>query len=271
MPAGGGASQTAVNAQTGARTQLAALVTASMALLAMLLLSPLIALMPHAVLAAIVIFYSSGLIKPADFRAILAIRRTEFFWAVAALLGVTLLGTLKGILVAIIISIVALAYQTAEPPVYALARKRSTNVFRPRSPAHPDDETFPGLLLLHVTGRLYFLNVARVADKIQPLIREAAPTVVAFDLSGVFDLEYSALKMLVEAEKRMRAAGVQLWLVGLSPEVLTTIRRSCLGGERLIVNLETAVRCYQSRAAGDRHDQTDRRSGNDPAVPDATQ
>lgn len=252
MPAGGGASQTAVNWLTGARTQLAGLVTASMALLAMLLLSPLIALMPHAVLASIVIFYSLGLFKPAEFRAILDIRRTEFAWAVAALLGVILLGTLKGILVAIIVSIVALAYQTADSPVYALARKRGTNVFRQRSPAHPDDETFPGLLLLHVTGRLFFLNVAKVADKIRPLVRDAAPAVVALDLSGVFDMEYSALKMLIEAEKRMRESGVQLWLVGLSPEVLESIRRSSLaetlGRERLIFNLETAVRRYQSHA-----------------------
>ena len=253
MASGGGASQTAVNRLTGARTQLAALVTASMALLAMLLLSPVIALMPHAVLASIVIFYSIGLFKPGDFREILGIRRTEFLWAVAALLGVTLLGTLKGILVAIIISIVALAYQTADPPVYAVARKRGTNVFRRCSPEHPDDEAFPGLLLLHITGRLFFLNVARVAEKLRPLVHASAPTVVAIDLSGVFDLEYSALKMLVEAEKRMRETGVQLWLVGLAPEVLTTIRRSSLGDtlgrERLIVNLETAVRRYQQLSA----------------------
>jgi sulfate permease, SulP family len=275
MPAGGGASQTAVNRLTGAQTQLAQLVTASMALLAMLLLSPLIALMPHVVLASIVIFYSLGLIQPVDFRAILSIRRTEFVWAVAAVLGVMLLGTLKGILVAIIISIVALAYQTADPPVYALARRRGTNVFRPSSQAHPDDETFPGLLLLRVTGRLFFLNVARVADKIRPLVRAASPTIVALDLSGVFDMEYSALKMLTEAEKRMRETGVQLWLVGLSPEVLAIIRRSPLGGtlgrERLIVNLETAVQRYQGCAAGDHDGQANQRRRNDSALPDATQ
>jgi hypothetical protein len=67
----------------------------------MLLLAPLIGLMPQATLAAVVIYYSVGLIDPAAFRHILHIRRTEFFWALAALAGVVLLGTLKGILVAI--------------------------------------------------------------------------------------------------------------------------------------------------------------------------
>ncbi len=249
MPGGGGTSQTAVNRMTGARTQIAALVTASMSLLTMVLLSPVLGLMPHAVLASIVIVYSVGLIKPADFRTILSIRRTEFIWAVAALLGVILLGTLKGILVAIIVSIVALAQQTANPPLYVLRRKPGTNVYRPRSSDHPEDESFPGLLLLRPGGRLFFLNAERVAEKIRPLIAEANPRVVALDLSGVFDLEYSALKMLTEAEKRQREAGVQLWLVGLHPEVLACVQRSTLGAtlgtDRLLFDLEIAVRRYQ--------------------------
>ena len=227
-----------------------------MALLTMLLLSSLIGLMPHAVLASIVIVYSVGLIKLADFRAILAIRRTEFIWAVAALLGVILLGTLKGIVVAIIVSIVALAQQVANPPVYVLGRKPGTNVFRPRSSEHPDDETFPGLLLLRAEGRIFFLNAERLAEKIRPLIAEAQPKVVAIDFSGVFDLEYSALKMLTEGEKRHREAGVMLWLVGLSPEVLATVQRSplgtILGHERLLFDLETAVRTYRNQESQSR-------------------
>jgi high affinity sulfate transporter 1 len=250
MPGGGGTSQTAINRMTGAVTQIAGLVTAGMTLLTMLLLSPLIGLMPHAVLASIVIVYSVGLIKPADFRAILSIRRTEFIWAVAALVGVLLLGTLKGILVAIIVSVVALAQQTANPPVYVLGRKPGTNVFRPRSGDHPDDESFPGLLLLRLGGRLFFLNAERVAEKIRPLIAEANPKVVAFDLSNVIDLEYSALKTLTDAERRQREAGGQLWLVGLSPDVLGVIRRSplgtTLGNDRLLFDLETAVARYRA-------------------------
>jgi hypothetical protein len=86
----------AVNRFTGAQTQLAELVTAALALLTMLFLAPLIGLMPQATLAAIVIVYSIGLIKPADFRLILEIRQTEFVWALAALAGVVLLETLEG-------------------------------------------------------------------------------------------------------------------------------------------------------------------------------
>jgi MFS superfamily sulfate permease-like transporter len=206
--------------------------------------------MPDATLAAVVIVYSVGLIKPAEFRAIFEVRRMEFAWALAALAGVVLLGTLQGILVAIVVSLVALAYQVADPPVHVLGRKPGTNVFRARTSEHPEDETFPGLLLLRPEGRIFFANAERIAHKIRPLIEEARPRVVVFDLSGVFDLEYTALKMLTEAETRSRENGVLLWLAGLNPGVLEVVRRSPLGAtlgrERMFFNLEQAVAAYQS-------------------------
>jgi len=245
MPAGGGTSQTAVNLMVGARSQLAGLVTGGVTLLTLLLFAPFLSLMPQATLAAVVIVYSAGLIQVTEFRAILAVRRTEFIWAVAAFAGVLLLGTLKGVLVAVIVSLVGLAQQVADPPVYRLGRKRGTNVFRPSSPEQPDDETFGGLLLLRPVGRLFFANGQRVAEKMRLLIDEAQPRVVALDLSAVFDVEYTTLKMLAEGEARMKERGISLWLVGLDPEVLAAVRRSpfgmAVGQERMFFNLDQAV------------------------------
>jgi high affinity sulfate transporter 1 len=248
MPAGGGTSQTAMNRRVGARTQLAELVTAAATLVTMLLLAGPMGLMPQATLAGVVIVYSVGLIQLDGFRAILRVRRTEFIWALVALAGVLLLGTLKGILVAIVVSVLALAQQVASPPVYVLGRKPGTNVFRRRSEEHPEDELFPGLLLLRVEGRIFFLNARRIGEKVESLLEEAKPKVVAVDLSGVFDLEYTALKALIEADKRLGEDGVSIWLVGLTPAVLETVQRSSLGEtlgrERMHFNLEVAVQKY---------------------------
>jgi len=253
MPAGGGTTQTAVNRQAGARTQLSELVTAGGTLVTMLFLSGVIALIPEATLAAVVIVYSIGLIKPKEFFAILEIRRTEFIWAIAAMAGVVLLGTLKGILVAIIVSVIALAYQVADPPVFVLGRKPGTNFFRPLSKEHPEDETFPGLLLLRLEGRLFFLNAEHIGQKVRSLIAEKKPRIVAIHLRGVFDLEYTALNMLIEGEKKHRELGVLLWLVGLNPQVLAMVQRSSLGKtlglERLHFNLELAVAKYLESTA----------------------
>jgi MFS superfamily sulfate permease-like transporter len=216
----------------------------------MLLLAPLIGLMPHATLAAVVIVYSIGLLKPADFRAILAIRLTEFVWALVALAGVVLVGTLNGILIAILVSLVALAYQVSDPPVHVLHRKRGTNVFRPVSDQHPDDEEFTGLLLLRPEGRIFFVNASNIGHKIAPLVEQMRPQVVALDMRAVFDLEYTALKMLTEAEKKYREDGIAVWLVGLSPEVSAVVEKAplgkTLGRERMFLNLEEALAAWHA-------------------------
>ncbi|MDN0084479.1 SulP family inorganic anion transporter [Crenobacter sp. SG2305] len=256
MPAGGGTSQTAVNRLVGARTQVAELVTAGTTLGTMLFLAPLIGLMPHTTLAAVVIVYSITLIKPAEFRAILAIRLTEFTWALIALVGVVLLGTLKGILLTIVVSLLALAHQDANPPVYELRRKPGTDVFRPVSDEHPEDETFPGLLIVRTEGRVFFVNAERIGQKIRALGVGKRPSVIVIDFSGIFDLEYTALKMLTEAEQKIREDGIDLWLAGLNPGVLEMVRRSplgaTLGNERMFFNLNYAVENYLSMPRPDR-------------------
>jgi len=249
MVAGGGTSQTAVNRRAGARTQMAGVTAALAALATALLFAPLLGLMPNAVLAAVVVVYSLGLIEPKEFREIGRVRSTEYYWAFIALAGVAVLGTLRGILVAVIASLLALAYQAYDPRVYALGRKRGTDVFRPPSPEHPDDETWPGLLLVRPEGRLFFANAQRVGDKIWTLIREAKPSVLVLDCSAVFDIEYTALKMLGDADEILRRNGITLWLAALSPDMFKVVERSklgeILGRERMFFTVQRAVEQYE--------------------------
>jgi high affinity sulfate transporter 1 len=253
MPAGGGTSQTAVNRMAGAQTQFASLVTAAVSLLTLLVLAPLIGVMPQAALAAVVVAYSLDLIQPAEFAAIRRVRRIEFRWAAIAFAGVVLLGTLQGILVAVIVSLLALAQQAYDPPVHVVGRKRGTDVFRPASSDHPDDESWPGLLIVRVEGRAFFLNAQRIGEKISHLIAASQPTVVILDGRALIDVEYTALKMLIEAEEKMRRRGVTLWLASLNPEVLKVVQQSplgeTLGRPRMFFNLQSAVSHYEEMLA----------------------
>jgi MFS superfamily sulfate permease-like transporter len=251
MPAGGGTSQTAVVRSVGGRTQKASLVTAAAAAATMLVLAPLLGLLPQAVLAAIVIVYSVGLIDPAEFGAIRNIRTMEFTWALAAFAGVLVFGTLQGIVVAIVLSLIGLSSQAANSKVYVIGRKRGEDVLRPVSPEHPDDETFDGLLIVRPEGRLFFANAQQVGDQIRALVAEHRPKVLAVDMSRVPDVEYSALKMLMDGEQRMTEEGITVWLAALNPSVLASIRSSAfadrLGPERLLFNARAAIRKHQER------------------------
>ena len=212
----------------------------------MLLLAPLLGLLPNATLAAVVIVYSVGLIQPAEFLAIRKVRTMEFRWALIAALGVLVFGTLKGIVVAIIVSMIGLASQTAHPRVSVIGRKRGADVLRPLSPEHPDDETFEGLLIVRPEGRLFFVNAQNVAEQIDALVAQHKPRVLALDMSRVPDIEYSALQALMEGEKRATERGAVVWLVGLNPGVLEVVRQ-CRAGRA------TRPRAHAvQRARGDR-------------------
>jgi SulP family sulfate permease len=252
FPVGGGASQTAVNARAGARTQVSELVTVAIVAATLLFLSPLISLLPQAVLAAIVVVTAVPLLSTAEFRSILTVRRTEFLWAVATCIGVVLLGTLDGLLVAVAISMATLIYQSNHPRVYAVGRKPGTDVFRPRSSEHPEDESIPGLLILRTEGRMTFGSAPHARVRLAALVDRSKAQVIILECSAIPDFEYTALQTLIQAEEKLRQHGVALWLTALNPEALRVVRRSALGKvlgrERMFFNLRDAVYAYERNA-----------------------
>jgi MFS superfamily sulfate permease-like transporter len=162
------------------------------------------------------------------------------------------LGTLQGILVAIVVSLIGLASQAAHPHVYVIGKKRGADVLRPLSPEHPDDETFEGLLIVRPEGRIFFMNAEAVAEKIRAFIKQYRPRVVAIDMSRVPDIEYSALQVLLDIDRRAAALGVEWWLAGLNPGALEVVRKAGLyerlGRERMLFNARAAIERFQQRA-----------------------
>jgi len=153
--------------------------------------------------------------------------------------------------VAIVLSLLGLMYLAYDPRVDELRRKPGTNVFRPRSPEHPEDEAIPGLLIARPEDRLYFGNAANVSGKLQALAKATDPKVVLLDCSAIPGFEYTALKMLVEGEERQREQGRELWLAALNPEAMELVRRTPLaerlGRERMFITVEQAVAAFEAR------------------------
>jgi high affinity sulfate transporter 1 len=250
MPGGGGTSQTAVNRRSGARTQVSSLATAAMTLATLLFFAPVMTYLPQATLAAVVIVFSIDLISPAGFRELRAFRTQEFRWALFACVGVVLLGTLNGIVAGVVLSMASLVRMANNPPLYVLGRKPDTDVFRPVSAEHPEDESFEGLLILKTEGRIYFGNAQNVGDRIWPRIDEVNPKVLLLDCGATPNFEFTALKMLNEAEAKLTARGIELWLAALTPAALALIQQSPLGQrlgrERMFFTVPQAVERYSS-------------------------
>jgi sulfate permease, SulP family len=246
-PAGGGTSQTAVNDAAGARTQLAEVVAAGMALLTLTLLTGLLADLAQPILGAIVLVAAIGLVNLAPLRRIWAIRRRDFWLGLVALAGVLAFGVLRGVLVAVVISLLVLLHELDHPRVVA-------------------SEPAPGLLVVRPEERLFFANARRVVDHIAAIAGEQQPPprVVLVDLSAVNDLEMTALERLADQAEALHRQGSALWAAAPSEGPLQMLRRAAelLGrtdlqadtgrlGVRVFPNLDDAIAAYHEQTLPD--------------------
>jgi MFS superfamily sulfate permease-like transporter len=247
----GAVSHSVIARHAGGRSQLAQWAGAAAVVITLLVLSSAIAALPETVLAAVVLVVAVGMVKVRDFRAIARVRRTELLWAFATVAGVVLIGTLEGVLIAVCLSLLTLMYQANHPPVFAVAYNRAQRVFR-HVGDDDSDETFPGLLMLRLEGRLVFTNAENVGEKMRVLVQQAAPRVIMLECSAIPDIEYTALVKLVEAERELSARGVALWLAGVNPQVLPLLVRSGLAAavepNRLFANLHRALAAWELRS-----------------------
>jgi sulfate permease, SulP family len=242
-PAGGGTSQTAVNDGAGARTRLAGVVTAAVTVLALTVLAPLLADLPQAILGAIVLVAAIGLVNLAPLRRIRAIRRRDFWLGLVALVGVLVLGVLRGVLEAVIISLLVLLHELDHPRIVA-------------------GERALGLLVVRPEGRLFFANARRVVDRIAAIAaaQRPRPRVLLLDLSAVNDLEMTALERLADLAEDLHGQGRALWVAAPSQRPLEMLRRAAelLGrtdleadtgrlGVRVFPSLDDAVAAYESQ------------------------
>jgi len=213
-PVAGGLSQSSVNDKAGARTPLA-LVFASLTIgLCLLYLTGMLYNLPNVVLAAIVLVAVKGLIDVGELRHVWRVSRFEFGVAMVAFAGVLVLGILKGVIVAVLVSLLLLIRRAAQPHVAFLGRIPGTRVYSDIG-RNPDNVGIPGALLLRVESSLLYFNVEHVRAAIWQRIR-AAPEPVSlavFDLSTSPTVDLAGARMLARLHQELQAAGIRLRLV----------------------------------------------------------
>jgi high affinity sulfate transporter 1 len=213
-PAGGGLSQSAVNRDAGARTQVSALATVAVVALVLTVMTGLLENLAEATLGALVIVAAFGLVQPAELRRIVHVRVRDGVLALVALAAVLVLGVLAGVLVAIVVSMATLLAQAYRSPVDVISLDEQGRFRRRALGGH--DATPPGLLMLRPRGILYFANVRRVGDQVIAAVDRAMPVeVVVVDLSAVPDLEVTALTVMADIRRELRERGIETWITGL--------------------------------------------------------
>ncbi len=241
-PVAGGLSQSAVNEQAGARTPLA-LVFASLTLaLCLQFLTGFVRDLPKAVLAAVVLVAVKGLI---DFREIMRMRRVsrlEFQVAMVALVGVLVLGILKGVLLAAVASILLLLHRVASPHVATLGRIPDTRRFSDLE-RNPDNAPIPGVLICRCEASLLYFNTDGVMRALLERVegqREAVGLVV-LDLSSSPYVDLAGTRMLGKLHDELAGRGITLRLAEARASVRDILRAEGLEEKVGHVSRRTSV------------------------------
>ena len=240
-PVAGGLSQSAVNEKAGARSRMS-LVVASIALgVALLFLTDLLRNLPKAVLAAIVLVAVAGLV---DVRAIARIRRVsrlEFRVAMMALVGVLLLGILKGVLLAVIGSILLLLHRAAFPHVATLGRIPHTTRFSDLE-RNPDNERTPRVFAFRVEAAILYFNVDHVLREVLTRVgAEPDVRLVVCDLSTSPYVDLAGARMLTRLSTELAARGMALRLAEAHATVRDILRAEGLDATAGPISRRTSV------------------------------
>jgi MFS superfamily sulfate permease-like transporter len=210
MPIGAGFSIGSANAASGARSRLSAAV-ASVATLALVLFAgPLIARIPEPVLAAVVISALIHALDPAPVARLFQVNRDQWI-AVAAAVGVLVLGVLGGMLAAIALSIAQLLYRWSHPVTSELGRVDGGHDFVDIG-RHKDAVRMPGVAIFRPNAPLFFANAETVLRDIGRAVGKSGAHVLILSLEESDDLDSTALDALEEFAQSLRTIHCRLIL-----------------------------------------------------------
>ena len=227
MPVSTSLSASSLNESAGARTPVASLITGALVLLTLLFLAPLFSNLPKAVLAAVIIdAVVFGMIDVPELRRLRRVARFDFWIAVAAIVGVLSSGVLAGVVIG-----VALSLDLAHPRRGDPADRRCSGASAgPRcsatSTSIPDDETFPGIVVLRLDSGLFFATAQALEDRVREFAEDGSAPLeaVVLDLEGVNFIDSQGAEQLTAIHELVASHDATLRLARVKPPVLAVLR-----------------------------------------------
>jgi high affinity sulfate transporter 1 len=252
LPIGGSLSRTAVNDESGAKSQLAGGIAAIIILLILLLFTGVFYNLPEAILAAIVIFVIKGLVDIPHLRTIYQFSRIEFVIAMVTLFSVLLFGALEGIVIGVILSVIGLLKNMYNPDVVILGRIPGTEQFLDIK-RHPEGEIISHTLIVRVDGSQIFLNTESVKNTIIDLVDNKCEGTKLFvlDFESSAFIDYSGIQMLGELNDELKRRGIKIKAANMHGPLRDSIRKTHLEQEivdpTICLSIEDCVEKWEAQ------------------------
>lgn len=248
----GSLSRGVVIRRAGGQTQMVSLVNAGLVILTLLFLLPLFYKLPQAALAAIVIQAMSGLLDFKYLRRLFNIDRAEFAYAMAALLGVIMLGILKGVALGVLLALAVLIRRVSHPGSTELGQIPGTDSFRDVD-AHPEAKLVPGLLIFRFDAPIIFANASYFSSEVRRRIDEAATPVseVLLPAQQINHLDSTGSTQLVDLNDELKSKGIRLSIAEAKMALLEMMRRTDLeeklGADHFYETIADGVTAFRQR------------------------
>jgi SulP family sulfate permease len=191
----GGFSRTAINADSGAKTPLASLVTVLVMIAALIAFSNALAPLPYALLGATIMASIIGLIDIATLKSAWQRDRLDGASFLAAFVGVLIFGLNTGLVIGLMVSFASLIWQSSKPHVAIVGQLGGTGHFRNIN--RHDVVTFSNLLMLRIDESLFFGNSESVHRRILNAMQQYPDTnEIILIMAAVNHIDLTAQEML---------------------------------------------------------------------------
>jgi len=237
-------SRTAVAEQSGARSQLTGVVGAGLVLLLLLFLNSLLADLPQAALAAVVIGAALTLMDIGILRRVWKVRRSAVIISLVASLGVILLGVLQGIVVAVALAILLFFRRNWWPYGEVLGMPDEVEGWHSMD-HYPSAHQLPDIVVFRWEAPLFFANAGLFRKQVRELVRERRPRFVVLQCEAITDVDVTAAAMLRQLDLELNADGVNLAFAELRDRLQELVRQygllETLDHEHFYPTLEVAL------------------------------
>ncbi|TVQ55224.1 MAG: sulfate permease [Rhodobacteraceae bacterium] len=260
MPVTGGFARSAVNFDAGAATPAAGMFTAGGIALATLFLTPWLAFLPVATLAATIIVAVLGLVDLGALRRTWVYSKADFSAQAATIATTLLFGVETGIATGVVLSIALHLNRTAAPHAAIVGQVPGTEHFRNVRRHHV--VTDPSIVTIRIDESLYFPNARFLEDIVHAEAADPAVKHVVLMCPAVNFIDASALESLEAINQRLDAAGVRLHLSEVKGPVMDRLMRThfldALTGQVFLTQFDAfralAPELAQRTLAADRRD-----------------
>ena len=249
FPISSSSSRTPVAEAAGAKTQVTGIVGAIAVGLLLVLAPNLMANLPTSALAAVVIASAIGLFEFADLRRIFRIQQWEFWLAILCFAGVTGLGAIPGIGLAIVVAVIEFLWDGWRPYSAVLGRVDGIRGYHDLQ-RYPDARLVPGLVLFRWDAPLFFANAELFQGRVHAAVSQSPTPVkrVLVACEPVTSIDVTSADMLAELEQSLRGSGIELQFAEMKDPVKDKLRRfellDRLGANAFYPTIGAAVDAY---------------------------